>query len=59
MADVVADSDGSCWLLTRDAYNDLIQRNPEATIALVSLLAADLGSKLALCGQQLTLLEDL
>jgi len=59
MADVVADGDGSCWLLTRDAYNDLRQRNPEATIALVSLLAADLGNKLALCGQQLTLLEDL
>ena len=59
MADVIADGDGSCWLLHRDAYAELQRRHPAATIGLLTLLAVDLGRKLALCGQQLTLLEDL
>lgn len=59
MADVVADTDGSCWLLQRTDFEDLKRHNPAAAIALLSLLAVDLGRKLAHCGQQLTLLEDL
>jgi glutaminase len=59
MADVVADTDGSCWLLQRSAFEDLQQDNPAAAIALLTQLAIDLGRKVALCGQQLTLVEDL
>ena len=59
MADVVADTDGSCWLLQRSAFEGLQQDNPAAAIALLTQLAIDLGRKVALCGQQLTLEEDL
>jgi len=59
MADVVADTDGSCWLLQRSAFEELQQDNPAAAIALLTQLAIDLGRKVALCGQQLTLVEDL
>jgi glutaminase len=59
MADVVADTDGSCWLLQRSAFEGLQQDNPAAAIALLTQLAIDLGRKVALCGQQLTLVEDL
>ena len=59
MADVVADTDGSCWLLQRSAFEELQQDNPTAAIALLTQLAIDLGRKVALCGQQLTLVEDL
>jgi len=59
MADVVSEGVGSCWLLHRNAFEQLKQQHPHAAIALLSLLAVDLGDKLALCGQQLTLLEDL
>ncbi|MEY4800475.1 MAG: hypothetical protein RLZZ213_922, partial [Cyanobacteriota bacterium] len=59
MADVVADTDGSCWLLQRNAFEGLQQDNPAAAIALLTQLAIDLGRKVALCGQQLTLVEDL
>ena len=59
MADVVADTDGSCWLLQRSAFEELQQDHPTAAIALLTQLAIDLGRKVALCGQQLTLVEDL
>jgi glutaminase len=59
MADVVADTDGSCWLLQRSAFEELQRENPAAAIALLTQLAIDLGRKVALCGQQLTLVEDL
>ena len=59
MADVVADTDGSCWLLQRSSFEGLQQDNPAAAIALLTQLAIDLGGKVALCGQQLTLVEDL
>jgi glutaminase len=59
MADVVADTDGSCWLLHRSAFEGLQRQNPAAAIALLTQLAIDLGRKVALCGQQLTLVEDL
>ena len=59
MADVVADTDGSCWLLQRSAFEELQQDNPAAAIALLTQLAIDLGGKVALCGQRLTLVEDL
>lgn len=58
-ADVVADCDGSCWLLRRCDFEALQREHPAAAIALLTLLAMDLGRKLALSGQQLTLLEDL
>jgi glutaminase len=59
MADVVADTDGSCWLLQRSAFEGLQRDNPAAAIALLTQLAIDLGGKVAVCGQQLTLMEDL
>ena len=59
MADVVADTDGSCWLLQRSSFEGLQQDNPAAAMALLTQLAIDLGRKVALCGQQLTLVEDL
>jgi glutaminase len=59
MADVVADTDGSCWLLQRSSFEGLKLDNPAAAIALLTQLAIDLGRKVALCGQQLTLVEDL
>ena len=49
MADVVADTDGSCWLLQRSAFEGLQQDNPAAAIALLTQLAIDLGRKVALC----------
>jgi glutaminase len=57
--DAVADTDGSCWLLARGDFEHLKRLNPTAAIALLTLLAVDLGRKLTFCGQQLTLLEDL
>ena len=59
MADVVADTDGSCWVLKRSGFEQLKADNPAAAIALLTQLAIDLGRKLDLCGQQLTLVEDL
>ncbi|MFN5195322.1 MAG: glutaminase A [Cyanobacteriota bacterium] len=59
LADVVADTDGSCWLLHRSDFNGLQREHPAAAIALLTLLAVDLGRKLSLCAQQLTLLEEL
>ena len=59
MADVVADTDGSCWLLQRSAFEGLKLDNPAAAIALLTQLTIDLGRKVALCAMQLTLVEDL
>lgn len=59
VADVLADTEGSCWLLHRSAFEDIQRDHPAAAIALLSQLARDLGQKLALCGQQLTLTEEL
>ncbi|MEB3199915.1 MAG: glutaminase A [Synechococcaceae cyanobacterium] len=59
MADVVADTEGCCWLLHRDDFARLQQEDPAAAIALLTLLAVDLGRKLSLCAQQLAVLEDL
>ncbi len=59
MADVVADTDGGCWLLHRHDFDELRQSNPDAAIGLLTLLAMDLGQKLTLCGQQLALIEHL
>ena len=55
----MADTDGSCWVLKRSGFEQLKADNPDAAIALLTQLAIDLGRKLALFGQQLTLVEDL
>jgi glutaminase len=59
LADVVADTDGSCWVLDRRDFDRLQLSTPAAAMALLSQIALDLGDKLALCGQQLTLAEHL
>ena len=59
LADVVADTDGSCWLLDRRDFDRLQLSTPAAAMDLLSQIALDLGDKLALCGQQLTLAEHL
>ena len=56
---MVSGTVGSCWLIRLEGCVGLQRDNPPAALALLTLLAVDLGRKLALCGQQLTLLEDL
>ena len=59
MADVVAETAGEAWQLDRGDFEQLQQSNPRAAIALLMLLGMDLGRKLALCSQQLTMVEQL
>jgi glutaminase len=56
-ADVIADTDGHCLLLRREALDSLGRSRPEVAIALLRALSSELGSKLASASYQLTLLE--
>jgi glutaminase len=56
-ADVIADTDGHCLLLCREALDNLGRSRPEVVIALLRALSSELGSKLASASYQLTLLE--
>jgi glutaminase len=56
-ADVIADTDGHCLLLRRQALDSLAGSHPEVVIALLCSLCSELGSKLASASYQLTLLE--
>ena len=56
-ADVIADTDGHCLLLHREALDNLGRSRPEVVIALLRALSSELGSKLASASYQLTLLE--
>lgn len=56
-ANVTADQDGSCWVLLREDFDALRERDPKAAIELMLALTRDLGRKLAFSSYQLTLLE--
>ena len=56
-ADVTAETPGSCLVLPRAALERLRLEQPATAIALLEVLFADLGEKLARTSQQLTLLE--
>ena len=58
-ADVVAETDGACWCLDRADLDRLEATNPAAALGLLRMLALDLGEKLTLCAQELTLVEHL
>jgi len=56
-AAVIADTDGPCLLLRREALDSLVQSRPEVAIALLRAHSSELGSKLASASHQPTLLE--
>ncbi|MFI0403015.1 MAG: glutaminase A [Cyanobium sp.] len=58
-ADVVAETDGACWCLNRAELDRLEATHPAAALGLLRMLALDLGGKVTLCAQQLTLVEHL
>ncbi len=58
-ADVVAEADGACWCLNRAELDRLEATHPAAALGLLRMLALDLGEKVTLGAQQLTLVEHL
>lgn len=58
-ANVTADRDGSCWVLSRHTFDLLRQWEPDAVTELLLALTRDLGQKLAMTSYQLTLMEHL
>ncbi|MEB3257923.1 MAG: hypothetical protein VKN83_06345 [Cyanobacteriota bacterium] len=58
-ADVVAETDGACWCLNRAELDRLEATHPAAALGLLRMLALDLGEKVTLSAQQLTLVEHL
>ncbi len=58
-ADVTADLEGRCWVLSRAGFDGLRQQEPELVTDLLLGLSRDLGQKLALSSRQLTWMEQL
>jgi CRP-like cAMP-binding protein len=58
-ANVTADLDGSCWVLSRHNFDLLRQWEPDAVTELLLAITRDLGEKLAMTSYQLTLMEHL
>lgn len=56
-AEVMAETDGQCWLLHRRDLDQLERENPAVVLALLRALAQDLADRLTFCCQQLTLVE--
>ena len=56
-ADVIADTDGPCLLLHREALDNLGRSRPEVVIAPLRAHSSELASELASASHQLTLLE--
>jgi glutaminase len=56
-ADIVAVEAGECWVLHRDAFEELLQDSPAVVVKLLQTLIRDLGQKLARTSHQLTLME--
>jgi glutaminase len=56
-AEVMAETDGQCWLLHRRDLDQLERENPAVALALLRALAHDLADRLTFCCQQLTLVE--
>ena len=56
-ADVIADLPGSCWVLSRLAFDQLRQRDPSIVTDILLALTGDLGKKLGVTSFQLMLME--
>lgn len=56
-ADVVAEQEGTCRVLTREVYTQLEREQPQVVIDLLRALHQDLARKLGRTNQQLLLLE--
>jgi glutaminase len=57
MANVTADTPGSCWVLSRARFDELQQVDPNATCDLLLALTTGLSRKLGATNVQLTLME--
>lgn len=56
-ADIIATRPGECWVLHRNAFDELSASHPEVVIALLKALTCDIGAKLSQTSVQLTLME--
>ncbi len=56
-ADIIATRPGECWVLHRNAFEDLSASHPDVVIALLKALTCDIGAKLSQTSVQLTLME--
>jgi CRP-like cAMP-binding protein len=56
-ADVIADVPGSCWVLSRSAFDQLRERDPSTVTDMLLALTGDLGKKLGVTSFQLMLME--
>ncbi len=56
-ADIIATRPGECWVLHRNAFDDLSASHPDVVIALLKALTCDIGAKLTQTSVQLTLME--
>jgi len=56
-ADIIATRPGECWVLHRNAFDELSASHPEVVIALLKALTRDIGAKLSQTSVQLTLME--
>ncbi|MCP9836082.1 glutaminase A [Cyanobium sp. N.Huapi 1H5] len=56
-ADIIATRPGECWVLHRNAFDELSVSHPEVVIALLKALTCDIGAKLSQTSVQLTLME--
>ncbi|MDM7951905.1 MAG: glutaminase A [Cyanobium sp. CZS 25K] len=56
-ADIIATQPGECWVLHRNAFEELSGSHPEVVIALLKALTCDIGAKLSQTSVQLTLME--
>ncbi|WP_158219538.1 glutaminase A [Synechococcus sp. BO 8801] len=56
-ADIIATRPGECWVLHRNAFDELSASHPDVVIALLKALTCDIGAKLSQTSVQLTLME--
>lgn len=56
-ADILATRPGECWVLHRNAFEELSASHPDVVIALLKALTCDIGAKLSQTSVQLTLME--
>ncbi|PZV00635.1 MAG: glutaminase A [Cyanobium sp.] len=56
-ADVIADLPGSCWVLSRPAFDALRLKDPNTVTEMLLALTGDLGKKLGVTSFQLMLME--
>jgi hypothetical protein len=56
-ADIIATRPGDCWVLHRNAFDELSASHPDVVIALLKALTCDIGAKLSQTSVQLTLME--